>query len=320
MAEMTRGGFGESGVVFRDPAEERADYLRRAQELRERQLARRERERRKERRFLTKVGAAVLTAAMATGAMWGLADRAAAEQAEEPVGDQPVASEAGAMASADALEELGAEVMSPETSINAVSVTAVEPVMGDEPVAEGETVVEAAEEREEERATAFAERAWEKFEAGEMVWRGEPILLESDLPNMISTYAEILKHAEEEGLRDEHIAGIMGNLTQESRFRIADGNGGLGLMQWVGPRREALYNFAAERGVEPTAMETQVDFMFYERWNAQGEGARWEKFLESETVDDAVESFCEEVERAGKPHMEARQAFGRMVADCMGME
>lgn len=68
----------------------------------------------------------------------------------------------------------------------------------------------------------------------------------------------------------EQAAGIMGNFFAESSLNPGSANPddlGLpsyGLAQWRGPRRTALFQFAAQRGTTPDDLGTQLDFLIWE--------------------------------------------------------
>lgn len=61
------------------------------------------------------------------------------------------------------------------------------------------------------------------------------------------------------------IAGIMGNMAQESGFKTqvlnGTGDGGKGLMQWTGNRRSELESFAKEKGMDSGSLKLQLLMM-----------------------------------------------------------
>lgn len=61
------------------------------------------------------------------------------------------------------------------------------------------------------------------------------------------------------------IAGIMGNMAQESGFKTqvlnGSGDGGKGLMQWTGDRRTELESFAKEKGMDSGSLKLQLLMM-----------------------------------------------------------
>jgi len=90
----------------------------------------------------------------------------------------------------------------------------------------------------------------------------------------------IWKYLESKGLGSAAIAGIMGNIQQESGFMpnrvqgagvktapeiTVDGATGYGLCQWTYPtRQQALLDYARSKGKSSSDMETQLDFMLME--------------------------------------------------------
>ena len=88
----------------------------------------------------------------------------------------------------------------------------------------------------------------------------------------------VLNALQDEGIRDKvAIATIMGNIKQESTFipNVCEGGqkvpyhrcyrGGYGILQFTdAPRYNGLGNFAKKYGGDPSTLETQVQYMFYE--------------------------------------------------------
>lgn len=88
----------------------------------------------------------------------------------------------------------------------------------------------------------------------------------------------VLNALQNEGILDKvAIATIMGNIKQESMFipNICEGgarvpyhqcySGGVGILQWTDSTRyHGLGNFAKKYGGDPSSIETQVQYMFYE--------------------------------------------------------
>lgn len=79
--------------------------------------------------------------------------------------------------------------------------------------------------------------------------------------------SQIYSHLKSRGLSDNVIAGIMGNLQQESGFNpnaIGDGGNSIGLAQWYQDRGNSLRDFAKQRGTEWNHMGTQLDYLLDE--------------------------------------------------------
>lgn len=76
----------------------------------------------------------------------------------------------------------------------------------------------------------------------------------------------IRQRLKSEGYKDYHIDGILGNLQYESNFNPStiSGDNAVGVAQWLGSRREALYNYAKENNKPWDDIETQMDFMLHE--------------------------------------------------------
>lgn len=103
------------------------------------------------------------------------------------------------------------------------------------------------------------------------------------------------------GMSAGAIAGILGNLQQESQIDPTAPNGGLA--QWLGPRREALNSYAKQSGGDVNSMETQLNFLWKELESGQF-GSIDE--LNKLNPTDAAKYFEEHFEKAGKPMMEKR--------------
>ena len=75
------------------------------------------------------------------------------------------------------------------------------------------------------------------------------------------------------GISREAAAGMVGNFSAETdNFQaygeyepvVAGSRGGAGFAQWTGPRRVAFENFAAERGLNTTSYEANMEFAVHE--------------------------------------------------------
>lgn len=72
---------------------------------------------------------------------------------------------------------------------------------------------------------------------------------------------------DELGLNDAAIAALMANIQQESGFntnKVGDSGFAYGLMQWRGPRLDALVEFCLEEGLNPISVEGQLAYMKWE--------------------------------------------------------
>lgn len=119
------------------------------------------------------------------------------------------------------------------------------------------------------------------------------------------------------GLPEKSAAAIMGNIYQESRFKVdevEEGSGeGYGLFQWSYERKTQLRAYG-------TDLQHQLDFFWSEltgeNTSATGGTLQWstranmslDNFLKGNgSVDDLTEAFCTLWERAGTPMLGTRQ-------------
>ncbi len=119
-----------------------------------------------------------------------------------------------------------------------------------------------------------------------------------------------------------HIAqGVTARLHGESGLNpgineispVVEGSrGGYGLAQWTGPRRRQLEAFAAERGVDVSDPDLQLDFLMWE--NANTENGAWSKVMGAKDAVQAAELFTNHWERPGIPHLEATLDTARKYA------
>ena len=126
-------------------------------------------------------------------------------------------------------------------------------------------------------------------------------------------------------LSDAQIAGVLGNLSQESGFnsRVNEGGavgapkgaGGFGLAQWTGGRQTNLVNFAKQRKMDPGDPNLQAQFLTAE---LQGPEKRALSSLQGAvSPEQSALVFRRDFERAGVPKDEnrfkaARTALGQL--------
>ena len=134
------------------------------------------------------------------------------------------------------------------------------------------------------------------------------------------------------GLTKVQAAGVIGNLMQESGMSptIAQigGGPGRGIAQWsVGGRWDTSHNdnvtsFASQHGESRTALNTQLNFIWYELTTFSGYGLA--SLRAATTVDAAVTAFQDKYEICGQCDSsnrisfadQALQAFGQRGAGC----
>ena len=133
----------------------------------------------------------------------------------------------------------------------------------------------------------------------------------------------------EAGYSEYAVAGVMGNIYCESGFDpaiIEKANGiGFGLCQWSYGRRTQLESYAASKGVEPSDVETQIEFLITEITPgavgpAQGfanyqllsyKGYNGDMWRNATTPESAAVAFCWSFERPGSPNVSLRQQKAR---------
>ena len=129
------------------------------------------------------------------------------------------------------------------------------------------------------------------------------------------------------GYSKEAAAGVLGNIEAESGFNqaaIEGGNGiGFGLCQWSFGRRTALEAYAASKGVEPSDVNTQIEFLIGEITPGGGangyatyqlvsyNGYSASDWSNASTPEDAAIAFCWSFERPGIPRMSIRTEAAR---------
>lgn len=115
-----------------------------------------------------------------------------------------------------------------------------------------------------------------------------------------STQAKVWNFFKSKGLSDHAVAGIMGNMERESRFKPGaqeQGGTGIGLVQLSFGRANNLRNYAARRGKSWKDLNTQLDFIWKELNTTEVNALRGLKSATS--VIGAANSFQRLYERAG---------------------
>lgn len=124
----------------------------------------------------------------------------------------------------------------------------------------------------------------------------------------------------QKGVTDYQSAGIVGNLMQESHVNpnaVQSNDVGHGIAQWSEPGRwDGVVNLAASKGVDPTDLGVQLDFMWQE---LSGTYASALSALKATTdVTDATQSFEQTYEAAGTPVMQNRISYAQQVLSTYG--
>ena len=105
------------------------------------------------------------------------------------------------------------------------------------------------------------------------------------------------------GYSDIQVAGIIGNLYQESGLnpaRVESNGEGIGLVQWSFGRKQSLINYASSKGVDWSDLETQLEFLVSELDSKQFYQPYKDTFMNPYSVSEATEAFCFGFERPNK--------------------
>lgn len=145
---------------------------------------------------------------------------------------------------------------------------------------------------------------------------------ESQISSVMSgseTAEKVWSFFENNGFNEKGIAGIMGNLQQESGLdptAVNSSNGAFGIAQWMGGRKTNLDNFAKEKGTANTDLGTQLEFLLKE---LQGGEATTKQILDrngginalkgATDVKAATDLFEKAFERSGGDAMGKRRDY-----------
>lgn len=143
-----------------------------------------------------------------------------------------------------------------------------------------------------------------------------------------TTREKVWSFFKSKGFSNAAIAGILGNLQQESGIdpSAIQGGGrgpGHGIMQWEGGRLTQLRAYAQTKGKAWNDLGIQLEFMYMEMvgqgpvdkyssslWSRHG---GFEKFKSSTNVREATRMFEAVMERAGRPMMERRYDYAEKI-------
>ena len=115
----------------------------------------------------------------------------------------------------------------------------------------------------------------------------------------------------EMGFTKEQVAGIMGNMMQESSMNpnavnnSGGGRGAHGLCQWRGPRLTALEKLAESQGKSIYDLDVQLEFLKQELLSTHKKA--YKALKNSTTVEEASLAWSSEFERAGKGAHDAKR-------------
>lgn len=122
---------------------------------------------------------------------------------------------------------------------------------------------------------------------------------------------QVFVYLTEKGMTAEGAAAILGNLHQESGLSptaVNPSSGAYGLCQWLGDRKTGLENYARSKGVDPSDIETQIEFMWMEidpsadktYANQQISASDFEAMMNATDIERATHLFRRKFERCGE--------------------
>lgn len=143
---------------------------------------------------------------------------------------------------------------------------------------------------------------------------------DGETPRIEDTTADhkkVYKYLKNNGYNDTAIAGIMGNIQQESNFKGTDsgisklGNtvtGGIGLFQLNDARAKQFKEFAAERGMNYQDPDAQLAFFIHETQTSEPSGSAsvMNKFT---SPSEAALHFASKFERCSENHIGPRDKY-----------
>ena len=132
----------------------------------------------------------------------------------------------------------------------------------------------------------------------------------------MSTNKSIIRdYLNEKGFSELAIAGIMGNIQQESNFETTATNsssGAYGLFQWLGSRKTGLENYAKNNNSDVSDIHTQLDYFWYELQTTESATlkAMNKKYL---TAGKYAEVFESTFERSGGSAIAERKSYAEQI-------
>lgn len=123
------------------------------------------------------------------------------------------------------------------------------------------------------------------------------------------------------GLNNLAIAGVMGNIQQESNFNTTATNsssGAYGLFQWLGSRKTNLMNYAEKVGSVASDIQTQLDFFWQELQTTEKRTLNVLTGSNYSTASEYAEAFERTFERSGGSALEKRKSYAESYYNQMG--
>lgn len=122
------------------------------------------------------------------------------------------------------------------------------------------------------------------------------------------------------GYEPHQISGILGSMHQESSFDPSATNAtskAYGIAQWLGDRKTGLFDYASKKGVDPSNVDLQIDYLLHELENERtfiAKGGK-DKIKKAANIDEVVDTFTLDFERPGKHelHMDRRRDYAKQI-------
>ena len=124
--------------------------------------------------------------------------------------------------------------------------------------------------------------------------------------NIVQTFLQ------SKGLNNKAIAGVMGNIQQESNFDTTNTNktsGAYGLFQWLGVRKNNLMQYAKDAGSSASDINTQLDFFWHELETTEKKSMAVLTESKFSTASEYAVAFEKSFERSGGSALGKRKSY-----------
>lgn len=118
------------------------------------------------------------------------------------------------------------------------------------------------------------------------------------------------------GLNDKAIAGVMGNIQQESNFSTTAKNGSsgaYGLFQWLGSRKTGLEKYAKSTGGSVDNIHTQLKYFWNELETTEGKTKNILLNGNYTSASEYAEAFEKSFERSGGSALSKRKSYAENI-------
>lgn len=126
----------------------------------------------------------------------------------------------------------------------------------------------------------------------------------------------IEKYLRNKGLNDKAIAGVMGNIQQESNFSPTATNrssGAYGLFQWLGGRKKGLQSYAKSVGKSAGNIYVQLDYFWKELTTTEKKSLEVLQSTNYTSPSDYAVAFERTFERSGGSALTKRKSYAETI-------